>query len=118
VLETGRRTAVWSHTGLPPVPMRWVLIRDPLQRFDPQALFCTALPQSPLTWVSWFVRRGPGEVTFPAVRQSLGVETQRPGTQQAIARTTPCWLALFSGVTWRAHRLARRATLRLPQDAW
>jgi hypothetical protein len=37
VIEICTRTAVWYHTGLPPV-----LIRDPAQRFDPQALLCTA----------------------------------------------------------------------------
>ena len=29
-VETVSRTAVWYHTGKPPVPIRWVLIRDPL----------------------------------------------------------------------------------------
>ncbi|HEX2185455.1 MAG TPA: transposase, partial [Chloroflexota bacterium] len=33
-------TAVWYHAGLPPVPVRWVLIRDPHGRFDTQALLC------------------------------------------------------------------------------
>ncbi|MBV9037081.1 MAG: transposase [Acidobacteriaceae bacterium] len=41
VIQVCSRTAVWYHTGLPPVPIRWVLIRDPLRRFDPQALLCT-----------------------------------------------------------------------------
>jgi DDE superfamily endonuclease len=44
-IEVCTRTAVWYHTGLPPVPIRWVLIRDPQQRFDPQALLCTDLNQ-------------------------------------------------------------------------
>ena len=30
-------TAVWYHTGKPPVAIRWVLIRDPQERFKPQA---------------------------------------------------------------------------------
>lgn len=33
--------AVWCHTGLPPVPVRGVLIRGPQGRFDTQALLCT-----------------------------------------------------------------------------
>jgi DDE superfamily endonuclease len=118
LIEVCSRTAVWYHTGLPPVPIRWMLIRDPLQRFDPQALLCTDLTQSPLTMVSWFVRRWTVEVTFQEVRKSLGVETQRPWTQQAIARTTPCLLALFSVVTLLADRLVRRGSLPLPQDVW
>jgi DDE superfamily endonuclease len=38
VIEVCTQTAVWYHTGLPPVPLRWVLIRDPQQCFDPQGL--------------------------------------------------------------------------------
>ena len=40
-------TAVWRHAGLPIVPIRWVLVRDPLGRFDPQALLCTDPNQDP-----------------------------------------------------------------------
>jgi DDE superfamily endonuclease len=118
VIEICTRTAVWYHTGLPPVPIRWVLIRDPSERFDPQALLCTDLSQSPLTIVSWFVRRWRVEVTFQETRRTLGVETQRQWAQQAIARTTPCLLALFSLVTLLADRLVRQGSLPLPQDAW
>ena len=118
VIEVCSRTAVWSHTGLLPVPIRWVLIRDPQQRFDPQALLCTDLTQNPLTIVSWFVRRWQVEVTFQEVRRTLGVETQRQWAEHAIARTTPCLLALFSLVTLLADRLVRPSTLPLPQDAW
>jgi hypothetical protein len=100
------------------VPIRWVLIRDPQQRFDPQALLCTDLTRDPLAIVSWFVRRWQVEVTFQEVRRALGVETQRQWADQAMARTTPCLLALFSLVTLLADRLVRQGTLPLPQDAW
>ena len=40
-------TAVWYHTGLPPVPIRWVLIRDPARKFPTQALLSTDLTASP-----------------------------------------------------------------------
>jgi hypothetical protein len=118
VIELCTHTAVWYHTGLPPVPIRWVLIRDPAQRFDPQALLCTDLTQSPLRIVSWFVRRWQVEVTFQEVRKHLGVETQRQWAEQAIARATPCLLALFSLVTLLADRLVHQGTLPLPQEAW
>jgi len=88
------------------------------RRFDPQALLCTDLSQSPLTVVSWFVRRWQVEVTFQEVRKHLGVETQRQWADHAMARTTPCLLALFSVVTLLADRLVRQDTLPLPQTAW
>jgi DDE superfamily endonuclease len=118
VIEVCTNTAVWYHTGLPPVPLRWVLIRDPAQRFDPQALLCTDLTQDTLTIVSWFVRRWQVEVTFQEARKSLGVETQRQWADEAIARTTPCLLALFSLVTLLADRLVRKDTLPVPNEAW
>ena len=118
LIEVCSRTAVWYHTGLLPVPIRWVLIRDPQQRFDPQALLCTDLTRDPLAIVGWFVRRWQVEVTFQEVRRTLGVETQRQWADQSIARTTPCLLALFSLVTLLADRLVRQGTLPLPQDAW
>jgi hypothetical protein len=118
VIEIHSRTAVWYHTGLPPVPIRWVLIRDPQQCFDPQALLCTDLRQTPLSIVSWFVQRWQVEVTFQEARKHLGVESQRQWAKQAIARTTPCLLSLFSLVTWWADRLVRQGTLPLPSDAW
>ena len=40
-LEVASDTAVWYHSGLPPVALRWVLIRDPKGRSEPQALLST-----------------------------------------------------------------------------
>ena len=36
-IEYVSRTALWYHTGFVPVPIRWVLIRDPLGKFATQA---------------------------------------------------------------------------------
>jgi hypothetical protein len=58
------------------------------------------------------------EVTFREVRDHLGVETQRQWSDRAIARTTPCLLALFSIVTLLAARLDRRARSAVCTDAW
>ena len=91
--------AVWCHAGLPVAPIRWVLLRDPHRRFDPQALLCTDLAQDPVQIVRWFVQRWQMEVTFREVRDHLGVESQRQWSDQAIARTTPCPLGLLSIVT-------------------
>jgi len=41
-------TCVWYHTGMPAVPMRWVLIRDPEGKFETQALLCTRLEVTPV----------------------------------------------------------------------
>ena len=91
--------AVWFHNGLPALPIRWVLIRDPKGRFEPQALLCTDQKVRPEQIVQWFVLRWQVEVTFHEVRTHLGVETQRQWSDLAIARTTPALLGLFSLVT-------------------
>ena len=44
--------------------------------------------------------------------------TQRPWSDRAIARTTPCLLALFSIVTLLAARLDHRARSVVCTDAW
>ena len=118
VVEICSETAVWRHSGLPVVPIRWVLVRDPGRRFDPQALLCTDLAQEPLQIVLWFVQRWRLEVTFREVRDHLGVETQRQWSDKAIARTTPCLLGLFSVVTLLAARLSRHARLQVSAAAW
>jgi hypothetical protein len=49
-------TAVWYSTGLPPVALRWVLIRDPEEEFETQALLCTDLHTDPERIIGWFLR--------------------------------------------------------------
>jgi DDE superfamily endonuclease len=118
VVEVCSATAVWRHAGLPVVPIRWVLLRDPQGRFDPQALLCTDPARDPLQVVRWFVRRWRVEVTLREVRDHLGVETQRQWSDRAVARATPCLLGLFSLVTLLAARLDRRARSAVLTDAW
>ena len=117
-IEITSATAVWRHGGLPVVPIRWVLIRDPENRFSPQALLCTDLAQDPAQIVGWFVQRWQVEVTFQEARAHLGVETQRQWSDKAIARTTPCLLALFSIVSLLADRLPKRERQRVTTAAW
>ena len=76
-VEVVSETAVWYSTGLPAVPLRWVLIRDPKEELNTQALLCTDLDAKPERIISWFVRRWQMEATFQEVRQRLGFETQR-----------------------------------------
>jgi len=117
-IEIVSRTAVWYHSGMPPLPIRWVLIRDPKGKFRSQALLCTDLNIDPIQIVKWFVMRWQLEVTFQEVRTHLGVETQRQWSDWAIARTTPALLGLFSLVTLLAHCSTRQGKLPIRQAAW
>lgn len=117
-IQIATGTAVWYRIGLPVVPLRWVLIRDPQQQFRPQALLCTDPSVAPEQVVQWFVWRWQLETTYAEVRAHLGVESQRQWNEQAIARTTPCLLALFSLVTLLASNLHSQGRLRLRSAAW
>jgi hypothetical protein len=117
-VEVVSATVVWYHTGMPPVPIRWVLIRDPQNKFRPQALLSTDLNLPPTQIVTAFVQRWQVEVTFQEVRTHLGVETQRQWADLAIARTTPTLLGLFSVVTVLAHALSAHQEVPPRQAAW
>jgi hypothetical protein len=117
-VEVVSATAVWYHSGLPPVPLRWVLIRDPLRKFDPQALLCTDLLVEPAQILTWFVLRWQMEVTQEEGRRHLGVETQRQWSELAIRRTTPALLGLFSVVTLLAHPQMTADPAPVRQAAW
>ena len=117
-MEVARGTAVWYSTGLPAVPIRWVLVRDPQGAFATHALLCTDLGASPEQVVGWFVMRWQMETTFQEVRRHLGVETQRQWSEMAIRRTTPALLGLFSLVTLFAHQPMTRSIRDVRRTAW
>ena len=118
-VEMVSATALWYSSGLPAVPLRWVLIRDPEGEFDTQALLCTDLTVEPAKIISWFVRRWQMEATFQEMRQRLGFESQRHWSEKAIRRTAPALLALFSLVTLFAHqRMAQGSGIVVRQTAW
>lgn len=117
-MEIISQTAVWYHTGMPVVPLRWVLIRDPLEEYEPVALLSTSTDYSPEQIITWFIRRWSIEVTFEEVRAHLGVETQRQWSDKAIERITPLLLGLFSWLTLVANQLHRNRQLKVHSSAW
>jgi hypothetical protein len=117
-VEACSGTALWHHPGLPVVPLRWVLVRDPLGEFRPQAFLCTGLEADSAEILAWFVRRWSTEVTFAEARRHLGVETQRQWSDRAVARTTPALLGLYSLVALWADELHRRSAILPRAAAW
>ena len=88
---------LWHTPGQDPLPVRWVVARDPEQPdARAEAFFSTASDLTPWQILGWFVMRWSVEVTFSESRRHLGVETQRQWSDKAIARTTPTLLGLFS----------------------
>jgi hypothetical protein len=117
-VEAATGTARWYHPGAPTVALRWVLLRDPAEQFEPQALLSTDPTGSPAQLVAWFVARWPLEVTFHEVRDHLGVETQRQWSDLAIRRTTPALLGLFALVTLCARARLDGQPLPVRRAAW
>jgi len=117
-IEITSNTAIWFHSGKPPLPIRWVIVRDPKNVFKTQALLCTDINVSAEQIIAWFVRRWQVEVTFHEVRTHLGVETQRQWADLSILRSTPALLGLFSIVTLLANLHAQKQKLPVQQAAW
>jgi DDE superfamily endonuclease len=104
-LELTTGTALWHTDGLPPLPVRWVLVRNAPGRRPPVALFCTDPSAAAEQIVGWYIDRWHIESTFEEVRAHLGLETQREWSTRAVGRATPCLLGLFSLVVLLAHAL-------------
>jgi hypothetical protein len=118
VLHILSPTALWHATGLDPVAIRYVVVRDPEGEAQDAAYFCTDVGQTPGEILGWVVQRWSLEVTFEEVRMHLGVETQRQWSDLAIARTTPVLLGLFSVVTLLALGWHARGSLGARGAAW
>lgn len=116
-LEMATATARWHRSGTDPLPIRWVLLRDPAGKLPPAALCCTDLTVAAVQVVEWFVLRWNIEVTFEEARAHLGLETQRQWSTRAMGRTTPCLLGLFSLVVLLAQTL-HPDRLPIRQTAW
>ena len=118
VLDWTTGTALWYSTGTAPLPIRWVLVRDPAGKLPTRAYFSTDLEQPALTIIADMVKRWAIEVTFEESRAHLGIETQRQWNDLAIERTTPALFGLFSLVALLGQALYPDGHLPLPQSAW
>jgi len=118
VIEFVSGISLWHTSGFDPLPVRWVLVRDPADKYKPTAFLCTDLSATPLQILSWFILRWNVEVTFQEVNAHLGFGTQRQWSDLAIARTTPALLALFSIVTLLAYHLTRDKSFPIRSSAW
>jgi hypothetical protein len=118
LLDITSGLSLWHTPGQDPLPIRWVLVRDPLGKLDPRAYFTTDLSASSLQILAWIIMRWGIEVTFEEVRAHLGFETQRQWNKKAIERTSPAILGLFSLIVLLAHHLLGDASLPVRTAAW
>lgn len=117
-LEIFSGISLWYTPGQDPVPIKWVVVRDPEGKLRTEAFFCTDLEATEIQILQWFILRWNEEVTFEELRAHLGVETQRQWSDLAIARTTPVLFGIFSIVVLMAIEILNGATMPILQCAW
>jgi hypothetical protein len=117
-LEICTGTALWYRYGYDPLPIRWILTRDPLGKRPPKAIFSTDPTQSAAQIVSHFMKRWSLEVTFEEGRAHLGIETQRQWSALAIERSTPLLFSLYSLVALFGRALHPDGHIPIAQAAW
>lgn len=88
------------------------------EKNEAEAFFSTDLDATPEMIINQFVLRWNIEVTFAETRAHLGVETQRQWSDTAVARTTPCLMALFSLICLFAIEMLKNNTLPILSTAW
>jgi hypothetical protein len=111
-------TALWYRFWLPPLPVRWLLVRDPHQRSEPRAYFSTRTDDTPETILDTAIAHWPIEVTFEECRAHLGIQTQRQWSDNAIGCSTPLLLGLYSLVVVFAHALHPNGQIPIRTTAW
>ena len=117
-LEISTDTALWYRNGSDPLPIRWVLTRDPSGKPPPKAIFSTDLTQTAEQIVKDFMKRWSVEVTFEEGRAHMGIETQRQWSDLVIGRTTPLLFGLYSLVILFGHALHPDGQIPITQAAW
>jgi len=90
------RRGLWYRGGHPPTVVRWVVVRVRGSERGDEAFFTTDIEMSPREIVESFVRRWGLETTFQETRAHLGLETLRNRTPNAVRRSVPMLLALYS----------------------
>jgi hypothetical protein len=104
--------------GQPGLPRRWVRVREPKGGLAPRASCATGPHERPEVMVRPFVHRWTLATTCAASRTHLGLDTPRPWSAQAIARTTPGLFGLSSVTALRAQALSPDGHIPVQTTAW
>jgi len=77
-LEMCSGTALWYRYGSDPLPIRWVLTRDPLGKRPPKAIFSTDPAQPAEEIIKDFMKRSRLEVTCEEGRALWSLQSRDP----------------------------------------
>jgi SRSO17 transposase len=115
-LEVETRQALYYKAGKDRL-LTIVLVHDPLGQRPDQMFYCTRRTWKARTILSCYARRWAIEVTFANSKQLLGLEDPANRKAQAVARTAPMALLLYSLIVAWFHR-AGRPRVRFPDRPW
>jgi hypothetical protein len=94
-----------------------VLVKDALGKRPLQMFYCTRLDWEARTILSCYAGRWSIEVTFENSKQLLGLEDPANRTPQAVERTAPMALVLYSLIVVWFHRFGHRF-VQFPDRPW
>ena len=117
-LEMFSGVSLWYRSGMAPVEIKWVVLRDPKGQIRTEAFFSTNIEVSEEKIIRWYILRWNIEVVFEELRARFGFETQRQWSELAIARTTPALFGLFSLVVLMAHEMTKSGSIPIQNWAW
>ena len=109
---------LWVAPQVEPVPLNYLVARDPEGKQRDAAYFCTDGKLPPAEVLGYVVGRWSLEVTFAEMRAQLGLETQRQWSDLAITRTTPVLMGLYSVVSLLGMRWHAEGLLEPESSAW
>ena len=109
---------LWYRCSQGATWVRWVIVRDPDGKRNEEIFFTTDRSLSPAGIVECYVRRWSIEVTFEEARRHLGIETLRNRTHNAVNRSVPFLLALYSLIIVWFSLKKRRDAVRTNAAPW
>ena len=121
VRELTSANALWYHNSSgKPVPIRWVLSRDPDNHDDVMCILSTDCECPPAEAVAMYISRWTIEVTFQEIREHLGFETLRTWADKGVERVSPSLMASYSIICLVASRALEKDGTQLSpvQCAW
>lgn len=96
-IEVCTGSCLWYHNSTgKPVPIRWVLTRDPEAQGEVVAILCTDPNSSVADIIGQYVSRWSIEVTFQEIRTHFRFGTSRTWSDLSIERMAPSIIASFS----------------------
>lgn len=108
----------WYRPGEGLVPVRWVYTHDRQGTHRDDYIYSTDPTLDPAQIVSWFTSRWPIETTFQEVRAQVGFESTRQRTEDAVLRSGPSLLGLFSLVCLIFAEYRKDHSPRPAQSDW